>query len=290
MPSKRERLPPDSTTILERSKGVFFSRWEDLLRLRRAVRKTSDLNDIHDLRVSTRRFMAALELLYPFAQKKSKAELRKSVRNLTRILGGLRNVDEAELFFKARASAETTTVSTLSLALSELRSKELKRIEKGLKTFDQRKLDRFVREMVAGLNEECITERNRFSLLAYFSDFSIRMYLPIHQLLTVSTEPGNRSSRHALRISIKKWRYFFEIIAQILDRDYIQVLELLKEYQSILGSMNDIAQFELLLSKLDLPPVFREVAKSTLMEEDALLLKTFSELIERKPLSYTFLL
>jgi CHAD domain-containing protein len=290
MPPKPERLPPDSATILERSRGVFFAHWEELLRLRRAVLKTSDLDDIHDLRVASRRFRAALELYYPFAPKDSKTELRENVRNLTRILGGLRNIDEANLFFQSRFQTETSTDTTLSHALSELRPRELKRIEKALKAFDHRNLDRLVRAMIAGLNEECITERNRFSLLAYFSDVSIRMYLPIHQVLAVSTAPEHRVSRHTLRIAIKKWRYFFEIIAQVLDRDYTRILELLKEYQSILGRMNDIVEFEVLLHNLELPPNLREYVEATLSAEDALLLENFTEIIERKPLTYTFLI
>src|SRR6185369_11375293 len=182
MPPKPEQLPPDSAAILERSRGVFYAQWEELLRLRRAVLNTSDLDDIHDLRVASRRFRAALELYYPFAPKGSRTELRKSIRKLTRILGGLRNIDEAQLFFQSRLSPEISTDNRLCHNLSELRRREMKRIEKALKAFDHRNLDRLVRETVAGLNEDSITDRNRFSLLAYFSDVSIRLYLPIHQL------------------------------------------------------------------------------------------------------------
>src|SRR5471030_2866655 len=103
MPPKPVQLPPDTATILERFTGVLFAQWEELLRLRRAVLKSSDLDDIHDLRVASRRLRAALELFYPFAQKGSKTELKKSVRKLTLILGGLRNIDEALIFFQSRA-------------------------------------------------------------------------------------------------------------------------------------------------------------------------------------------
>src|SRR5450631_1668148 len=290
MPRQPARLPPDSATILERSRGVFFAQWGDLLRLRRAVLKTPDLDDIHDLRVASRRFRASLELYYPFAPKGSKTELRKSVRKLTQILGGLRNIDEAQIFFRSRVPPEISSDTKFCRKLSELRTRELKRIVKMLKSFDHRNLDRLVRELVAGLNEDCITEQNRFSLLAYFSDASIRMYLQIHQMLAVSTAPEQRAPRHALRIAIKKWRYFFEIIAQVLDRDYTNILELLKDYQSLLGRMNDITVFGLLLRSLELPPDSRACVEATLLAEDALLLDNFTELIERKPLAYTFLI
>lgn len=284
------RLWPDSATILERSRGVFFAQWKELLRFRRAVLKSADPDDIHDLRVASRRFRAALELFYPFVPKGPKTELRKNIRKLTRVLGGLRNIDEALLFFTERAQAEVLADAAILKVLSKLRSGELKRIEKMLKAFDQRTLDRMVREMVAGVNETSITERSSISLLAYFSDASIRQFLPIHQLLAVAAVPEHRASRHALRIAIKKWRYFFEIISLILDRDYTTFLDLLKEYQSILGRMNDVAEFELLIGNTKLPTDQREWAMATLLEEDARLFESFTQLVERKPLTYTFLI
>jgi CHAD domain-containing protein len=290
MPPKTSRLWPDSATILERSRGVFFAQWEELLRLRRAVLKSAHLNDIHDLRVASRRFRAVLELFYPFLPKGPKTELRKSIRKLTRILGGLRNIDEAQLFFQSRIEADASDDNEFVRALAKLRPLEMKRIKRSLKSFDHRTLGQMVREMVAGVNEVSITERNSISLLAYFSDLSIRQYLPIHQLLAVSTVPEHHASRHALRIAIKKWRYFFELISVILDRDYTPLLELLKEYQSILGRMNDIAEFKILLKTVKRTHNERAFVKATLEAESTRLLDDFTALIERKPLTYTFLI
>ena len=284
------RLWPDSATIIDRSRGVFFARWEELLRLRRVVIKTSNQDDIHDLRVASRRVRAALDLFYPFVAKGPKTELRKSVRSFTQILGDLRNIDEAQLFFRSRITSDISADKQIFYALSELRSTELKRIRKALTTFDHRRLDRIVRELVAEINEAAITERNSISLLAYFSEVSIRQFLPIHQLLPGSTAPGKRAPRHTLRIAIKKRRYFFEIIAQVLDRDYSHPLALIKEYQALLGRMNDITVFEGLISHLKLPPDERKHAVDALRAEDTLLLNEFSELIEQKPLTYTFLI
>lgn len=92
-----------------------------------------------------------------------------------------------------------------------------------------------------------------------------------------------------MRIAIKKWRYFFEIVAPILDRDYGAVLGLLKEYQTVLGRMNDVAEFGLLCRNLKLSPTEHEHIEKILRAEDELLLECFTALVERKPLSYTFL-
>ncbi|MDD2850892.1 MAG: CHAD domain-containing protein [Desulfuromonadaceae bacterium] len=287
---KPERLWPDTATILERSRGVFFAQWEELLRLRRVVIKTSSPEDIHDLRIASRRFRAALELFYPFVAKCHKNELRRKVQKLTRVLGGQRNIDEALLFFQAPSRADHSADSVLIKTLSSMRPLELKRIKNMLTSFDHRNLDKMARKMVAGVNETSIAERSSITLLSYFSDVSIRQYMSIHQLLAGATRPENFSSRHALRIAIKKWRYFFEIIAKILDRDYSIFLEQLKEYQSVLGRMNDIIEFETLLRNMNLPKGELERAKAALKTEETLLLDSFVELVERKPLTYTFLI
>jgi CHAD domain-containing protein len=284
------QLPPDPANILERSRGVLFAQWEELVRLRREVHKTAAQDEIHDLRVASRRFRAALSLCQPFAPKGAIIELKKSIRSVTQALGALRNIDEALAFFRLHDPVDHFSGSQLYQALTELRSKELKRIKKVLVAFKVRELDRQVREIVARLNREQIAENNRFSLVAYFSDVSIRLFLPIHRLLAIAAVPGNRSARHALRIAIKKWRYFFEIISPILDRDLTPVLDVLKEYQSVLGSMNDIVEFEILLNKLKLPIPVRESASGIFLAEDAQLLVKFGALIEQKPISYTFLL
>lgn len=284
---KPTRSWPDPSAILERSRGVFLSQWEDLLRLRRAVMKTSSLDEIHDLRVASRRFRAALDLFYPFAPKGFTRKLKKSVRALTRVLGGLRNIDEAVLFFQARTVTGPPSDSKLGRALAERRSRELKRIGKVLKEFNHHALDRAVRGIVSALNEDSISERHDASLRVHFSAVSKELYLPIRQLLAVTTAPEHRSSRHALRIAIKKRRYFLELVGPILDRDYAPALDGLKEYQSLLGKMNDIAEFEVLLKNLRLPATDQEYFEATLRAEDARLLESFTKLLELKPLTCT---
>ena len=287
---KTADISPAASAVLERSRGVLFSQWEELLRLSYAVAKMSGPDDIHDLRVATRRFRAALELFDPMAPNGSKTELKKSVRKLTRVLGGLRNIDEALTFFQSRIPADVFTGYKLFQALCVLRNAEFKQIRKVLTAFDRGTTDRMVREMVAGLHEVCTAHQDGFALTAYFSERSIRLFLPIQPLLAVSSAPEHRESRHALRIAIKKWRYLLEIVAAILTCDYSSQLELLKQYQSILGRMNDIVEFEILIKNLKLPRSERDSTKVLLQKENAKLLLEFIELLQRKPISYTFLI
>jgi CHAD domain-containing protein len=147
--------------------------------------KTSALDEVHDLRVASRRFRAALELMSSSTPKGAGTELRKRVRKLTRKLGELRNIDEALSFFQSHTAMDADLGALLCSPLSELRRAELRRIGKVLKAFDHHHLDRVARNVVAGLDEKGITGGNYSSLPAYFSEVSSRLYLPIQQLLTV---------------------------------------------------------------------------------------------------------
>ncbi len=270
--------------ILERSRGVMLAQWRELLRLRVEVLKTSDLEAIHDLRVASRRFRAAVGLFEPWIPPKRAALLKKRSRKLTRMLGGLRNIDEAILFFRQHTPAGCGGGYQICRILAEMRPGELARIKKGLKLFDARGLARTVRKAAAGMEGA----RGTDILPAYFSDTGLRLFQPIHDLLPLATSRERSGSRHLLRIAIKKWRYFFEIAAPVLGHDYSSILGLLKEYQTILGRMNDVAEFGALCGRLALSRHERRFVEATLQVEDELLLQKLAELIKQKPLAYTF--
>lgn len=281
-------MRPDE--IMERSREILIAQWRELLRLRRDVLKTSDLEAIHDLRVASRRFRAALRLFEPWIPPKSAALLNRSIRKLTRTLGSLRNIDEALRFFRLRTPAESAGGYQLCCLLTQMRGGELARVKESLTTFDRHRLNRTVRKAAARLGEQQITAGKTGLLPTYFSDTCSRLYQPVHDLLPLATSPEQRKSRHLLRIAIKKWRYFFEIAAPVLEADAGPILDLLKEYQTLLGQMNDVAVLSELCRSLTLSRREQRFVKTTLRAEDELLLQKLTGLIEQKPLAYTFLL
>ena len=276
--------------ILERSREVMLAQWRELLRLRGEVLRASDLESIHDLRVASRRFRAATGLFEPWLPPKKAALLKKEIRKLTRALGALRNIDEALLFFRKHTPSDCGGGYQLCRLLSERRPGELLRINKGLKTFDVRGLDRAVRKAAAGMGKSRRTAKGKDALSDHFSESCSRLFQPIHELLPGATSREQRKSRHLLRIAIKKWRYCFEIAAPVLGCDVSYISGLLKEYQTILGRMNDVAEFGALCKSLELSRHERMFIERILRKEDELLLQKLAALIEEKPLTYTFLL
>lgn len=281
------RSYPAPAVMLERSQGVILAQWKELLRLRAKVLETSEIEAIHDLRVISRRFRAAAGLFEPWFSPKKAAQLKKSLRKLTRDLGGLRNLDEALLFFRLHTPAEPTGGYQICRLLSERRPEELARIEKALNSFEHRRAGLIVRKAAARLKAGGRADSRDDNLPAYFSDSCIRLFQPIHDLIPVATSREGRESRHALRIAIKKWRYFLEITGPVTGSDVSSTLALLKEYQSILGRMNDVAEFGVLCGRLALTRHERGFVETVLQAEDELLLRKLTGLIKQKPLAYT---
>lgn len=280
MPKKRLRLLPDATP-LERFQDVFFSQWKELLSLRQRVLKKSDPDDIHDLRIALRRFRVALKLFEYFTSSQAKKKFKKSLRKLTKNMGNLRNIDEAFLFFQPRVHFSDST--QLYRKLSKMRSLELRQIKKLLYRFDHQ-FDKIVSEMMAKLKIISFTEEYENSLLTYFSNASNNFSKTIHEILAVSTITKQPELRHALRIAIKKWRYFLEIITVVLNRNYDKVLSLFKKYQSILGQLNDVEAFGTLCRDMALPSSENKLIEICLFLEEKLLLKQLTKLIRDKSL------
>jgi CHAD domain-containing protein len=161
----------------------------------------------------------------------------------------------------------------------------MKAVTDVLKRFPRQRLDGMLREAVAELAGIPDVDQ---ALPVYLSEKSIQRYQAVYDLLVPAMIPENAGTRHALRIAIKKWRYLLETLGQICRHDYCATLETLKEYQSLLGSLNDMAEFTALCHTLTLPLHEREEIKAALALDSAAYLARFIETAAVRPLQYTF--
>src|SRR5512135_27773 len=90
----------DGTTPLWMAARTLLSeRGEDFFRRREKALKSADAEDIHDLRVASRRLREGLALFSPCYLPRDIARLDRKIKQVTRLLGDIRNADEAHLFF-----------------------------------------------------------------------------------------------------------------------------------------------------------------------------------------------
>lgn len=275
---------PGSRQLLEAYGTCLLARWDELLRSRHQALGCFDLEQIHDLRVASRRLRSAVEQLGPFVGTEPANRLRRPLRRLTRQLGHIRNLDEALVYFS------DTDPAGLEPLFNRLYGKRGQAAEQGLRLlqrFDCIKMERRVRAAAAAL----VTPANIASqgFLALFSERNLQLYRPIHDLLPLVSRPEMVDERHALRIAVKKWRYFIELLQDTLGSDRSMQLQLLRRYQTLLGDLNDRQVFcELLQEPPELPEECRLRLQQRITREQRKLLQRFCELVQSRPLTYHF--
>ncbi len=142
--------------------------------------------------------------------------------------------------------------------------------------------------MVAVLGRRSSPQHIDESLPVYLSDISIQRYQALYELLTPASMPEDAAARHELRIAIKKWRYLLETIGQVSGQDFGATLETLKDYQGVLGKLNDMVEFATLSVSLSLPDEERQEIKTILERTAADHLAAFMQMAAKRPLQYTF--
>lgn len=273
---------PSGRTMLEALAGFLAERWEQLQHQRQIALLQPGIDEIHDLRVSSRRLRAAIDHLEPFLGPEPVRRLRRPVRRLTRLLGELRNLDEARLYFHR---LDLAGLESFFAALKQQRRKESAAVCSYLADMDCAKLERHVRATATALR----AQDDGKEILALLAERNMLLYGRVHEQLTASLGADCENERHGLRIAIKKWRYFNELLACLLDRDLGNLLEQLGQYQALLGKINDIRVFGVLLGREDrISGDTRRKAMERLAHNHQKLLDDFNGLVAQQPLRYLF--
>ncbi len=270
--------------MLEALAAALTSRWDELLRVRYQALHCFELEQIHDLRVASRRLRSAFTQLPPLIGDEAVKRLNRPLKRLTRALGMVRNLDEACSYF---SDHRQTALEPLLQQLQQQRNQEAQQALQLLRGFNCDKLEQRIREATAAvLAPEHIASQG---LLALLSESNLQLYQPIHTLQPLVVLPEMVDERHALRIAVKKWRYFTELLHDILGHpSQAALLTQLRRYQTVLGDLNDREVFKQLLEEAELSEADRRRVRQQISREQAKLLKKLCTLLESQPLAYQF--
>ena len=270
--------------MLEAFAASLVARWDELLRVRYQALHCFDQEQIHDLRVASRRLRSAVTQLPVLIGNEAVKRLNRPLKALTRELGVVRNLDEACSYF---GDAHRPALEPLLKELQQQRNREAHQALHLLRLFNCAKLERRIHEATTALlTPEHIASQG---LLALLSERNLQLYQPIHALLPRVALPEQVDERHALRIAVKKWRYFTELLHDILGHpSQAALLTQLRRYQTVLGDLNDREVFSQLLKEAALPEADQRQVRQRISREQTRLLKRFCTLLESQPLAYQF--
>ena len=261
----------------------FFMRWDKAL-------KTSDPEEIHDLRVASRRLREGLTLFAPCYPAGNIARLVKQIKLVTRLLGEIRNTDEAILFFTALADelddACRGDLDGVTASFRKSRKKERKRLKAGLRDIAPGSLRDQYRRVINAPNlfVNPLDGADLFMPLSRFAGDALDERLATAlKLLPVAFREGEAEAQHLLRIAVKHLRYRMEILSFLIGVHYEELHETLKDYQDLLGRMHDLHVFAGIIRNACLPFEIEKVVLDAIAVKGGKFFADFSVMLVSTP-------
>lgn len=224
---------------------VITTRLQKLLSNEDAARQGDDVDAVHDMRVASRRLREAFELFEFCFPQKSYQKFYRSVRQVTRVLGEVRNADVALIYFKNLSAANDDIL--VQVALEEL-LRRLARARQGARG-----------RLIAGLNESRVRQLpvELAGVFARVENLPIRQQRGARQSIVLARRQiaqrvreffsasaavageNDETNLHKVRISVKKLRYAIETFDYAVGETIVKNLQDLKHLQEILGELHD---------------------------------------------------
>ena len=232
-----------SDTMAEAGRKLMLKDYIVMLEHEAGSRTGADIEDVHDMRVATRRLRSALRLLEPYYKSKPIRVFRAQLSKVADALGEVRDLDvliyDLEKYSKKQEVSLVAAIAVLDGARAEARH-DLNR------ALDKRDYARFVESFrhflltpgakARALDSDTLTPtqvRHILPTLAYEYLGAVRAY-------DSAIEEGEPTTLHALRIEFKRLRYLLHFFIDVLGTTAGDFLKDLKAIQDHLGRMQDI--------------------------------------------------
>ncbi len=209
------------------------------------TRLGEDIEELHDMRVATRRMRAASAVFGDYFRKKAIKPHLKGLRATGRALGRVRDLD----VFMEKAQAHLDTLpaadrqgldpllATWAQEREAARRKMLAYLESDRYQRFKQRFNEFVSTPGEGVRPSL--ERSSPDLVQHTAPVLIYNCLAVVRAYAPLLENASIEQLHALRIEFKKLRYTVEFFKEVLGAEAKQVIDDIKHLQDHLGDLND---------------------------------------------------
>ncbi|MGQ9908274.1 MAG: CHAD domain-containing protein [Candidatus Flexifilum sp.] len=257
----RQPVSPEDT-MAEAGRKVLLQQFIEMLKHEAGSRTGGDIEDVHDMRVATRRMRSTLQLLEPYFKPKAINGYRVQLRKIARALGAVRDLDvliaDIERYRETLDEAGRARLEATLALLNEERAEARAFLNRTLDKGDYR---RFVDDFTTFLltpgagarpidphDVAPVQVRHALPTLIYSRLGQVRAYDTV-------LEDADETTLHSLRIEFKRLRYATTLFAEVLGESIKPFIEELKAAQDHLGRLQDIVTAEtvihLLADRLD---------------------------------------
>jgi CHAD domain-containing protein len=217
-----------------------------MLKREPGTRSGRDIEDLHRMRVATRRMRTAFEILGKYYRKKKIKPIVKGLRKTGRALGRVRDYDvliqKTSSFFLSglpenslehepliKIWLEERNIARIKM-LVYLDSSKYKIFKKRFKDFIFSDEDEWDDYLPPDVNQPKIHRSVIPLILERWS---------VIQAFEATSEHASIERLHALRIEFKKLRYSLEYFQSVFDEDIKILINIIKSIQEHLGDLND---------------------------------------------------
>ena len=233
-------------TMAEAGRKVLHFHFARMLSHEKGTRLGENIEELHDMRVATRRMRAAFEVFSSFFQPKAVKTHLKGLRASGRALGRVRDLDvfmeKAQHYLDTLPEDERPgldpLLNTWQQERSDAREKMLVYLDsKGYGQFKEA-FNEFVTTPGAGVRSNSKDKissdlvRHVAPVLIYTRLAAVRAYESVVPNAAIE-------QLHALRIEFKKLRYTVEYFREVLGEEAGEVIDDIKTLQDHLGDLND---------------------------------------------------
>ena len=249
-------LSPDDT-MAEAGRIILLRDFMIMLAHEAGAQSGADIEDVHEMRVSTRRMRSALRLLEPYYKDGVARKFRRSLSDIADVLGDIRDrdvlLDDMTRYLPALNEAQQAELRSVMQLIEGEREAERADLHS---LVDKRRYARFIERYHAFLatpGAEVVSRPQNVvapTLVRHVLPTVIYEHLGIVRAYDSVIETAPAPTLHQLRIEFKRLRYAITIFEEVLGTGARAYLKELKTVQDHLGRIQDIATAHVLLDPL----------------------------------------
>ncbi len=241
-------LPGD--TMIAASKKILSFHLDRMLASEAGTIAGVDIEQLHDMRVASRRMRAAFRLFRDFLDQGRARQINKGLRRTGRTLGPVRDLDvfwqKTSNYFEddpalhpdnldlVKVAWETQRQSARREMIAYLKSKRYRRFKKRFEDFLD--LPEAALQPREGSQAEPKLVKHVVPFLIVQKLMTVMAYDPL-----IEGDQASFALLHQLRIAAKRLRYALEFFEEVLSPQAVELIVSLKQVQDQLGDLQDAA-------------------------------------------------
>jgi len=214
----------------------FKKPWKEFSGAWKKARSEASEKFIHDLRVSTRRLIARLELTRAISKNEEIAAVQKQFKKVLKRMGPLRDVQvQLEGLERFRTNG---IITDFKQNLKRRENASIKSIRRDLKSEKRRGLKNAIANLSSDF--EILVEAHEDDNVRRSIEQVVRLRRSEFFKARRQFKPGNDETLHQMRIALKKLRYVVEGAHPILGDWAKESADEMHAYQQLMGDARDI--------------------------------------------------